>query len=53
MNLKKARQGLLLTILVVAVAGTAAAQGSITATGKANRGLDWNEAFEGSTDSSG
>jgi hypothetical protein len=52
MNLKKASQCLFLTILIVVATRTAAAQGSIP-TGKANRGLDWNEAFEGSTDSSG
>ena len=53
MNLKKARQALLLAILIVVGARTAAAQGSSSPTGKANGGLDWYEAFEGSTDSSG
>jgi len=45
--------GFLLAILIVAGARAAAAQGSTAATGKANGGLDWYEAFEGSTDSSG
>jgi hypothetical protein len=49
----KAIQGLLLAILIVAGARAVAAQGSSVATGKANGGLDWYEAFEGSTDSSG
>jgi hypothetical protein len=53
MNLKKASQGVLLAILIVAGARTATGQRSIAATGKANAGLDWYEAFEGSTDSSG
>jgi hypothetical protein len=51
--LMKAIQGLLLAIQIVAGAGTAAAQGSSSPTGKANGSLDWYEAFEGSTDSSG
>jgi hypothetical protein len=49
----KAIQGLLLAILIVAGARAVAAQGSRSPTGKANGGLDWYEAFEGSTDSSG
>ena len=52
MNLKKVSRSLFLTFLIVTATRMAAAQGSIP-TGKANRGLDWNEAFEGSTDSSG
>jgi len=42
-----------MAILIVAGVRTAAAQGSTAATGKTNGGLDWYEAFEGSTDSSG
>ena len=53
MNLKRTSQGLLLAILTFAAARTAAAQGSSAATGKANGGLEWYEAFEGGTDSSG
>ena len=52
MNLKKVSRSLFLTFLIVTATRMAAAQGSIP-TGKANRGLDWNEAFEGSTDSTG
>src|SRR5690242_3140724 len=53
MNLKKAIHCVLLAILVAAGTRTAAAQGSNTPTGKTNEGLEWYEAFEGSTDSSG
>jgi len=53
MDLKKARQALLLGILIVVSTRTAAAQGPSSSTGKTNGGLDWYEAFEGSTDSSG
>jgi hypothetical protein len=53
MNLKKGCHRFFLLILIVAGARAAAAQGSIAATGKAIGGLDWYEAFEGSTDSSG
>jgi hypothetical protein len=53
MNFKKASHGFLLAILIVTGARAAAAQGSSTAAGKAKGGLDWYEAFEGSTDSSG
>lgn len=54
MNLKKANKCLLLAILIATSALTAAAQGSSVPTGKTNGGgFDWNEAFEGSTDSSG
>ena len=49
----KASQAVLLAILIVAGARTAAAQGASVATGKTNGGIDWYEAFEGSTDSSG
>jgi hypothetical protein len=52
-NFKKASLGFLLAILIVAGARTSAAQGSSAAAGKAKGGLDWYEAFEGSTDSSG
>jgi hypothetical protein len=53
MILKMASRALLLACLIVVGARTAAAQGSSSPTGKANGGLDWYEAFEGSTDSSG
>jgi len=53
MNLKEARQALLLATLIVVGARAALAQGSSSPAGKANGGLDWYEAFEGSTDSSG
>lgn len=53
MNFKMTRKVLLLTILIIVGARTAAAQGSSSPTGKANGGLDWYESFEGSTDSSG
>jgi len=52
-NLKNASQAVLLAILLVVGARTAAAQRPSVATGKTNGGLDWYEAFEGSTDSSG
>jgi hypothetical protein len=51
-NLKKAIQWLFLAMLVFAGTRTGAAQGSNPA-GEANRGLEWKEVFEGSTDSSG
>jgi hypothetical protein len=53
MSLKSVGQGLLLAVLIVAGTRTAAGQGSSAPAGKANAGFDWNEAFEGSTDSSG
>jgi len=53
MDFKEARKALLLAILVAVSTRTAAAQGSSPAAGKANGGLDWYEAFEGSADSSG
>ena len=51
--LGKAGQGFILAILIVAGARSSVAQGSSAATGKASGGLEWYEAFEGSTDSSG
>ena len=49
----KAGNALLLAILILAGARTAAAQGSSATTGKANGDLEWYEAFEGSAGSSG
>ena len=53
MSLKMASRASLLACLIVVGVRTAAAQGSSSPTAKTNRGLDWYEAFEGSTDSSG
>jgi hypothetical protein len=53
MNLQRTSQGLLLAILAFAGARTAAAQGSSAAARKVSGSLEWYEAFEGSTDSSG
>jgi hypothetical protein len=53
MNLKRTSHGLLLAILAFAGARTAAAQGSSATAGKVSGSLEWFEAFEGSTDSTG
>jgi hypothetical protein len=46
-------RGLILPLLIIAGAHGAFAQGSSAPTAKTTGGIDWNEAFEGSTDSSG
>jgi len=53
MSPKMAKLTLLLACLIVVGAQTAAAQGLSSPTAKTNGGIDWYEAFEGSTDSSG